>query len=151
MRISGLTFKTCLMILLVVVFGPLGNVLLSKGMKSMAVSEWTPSSLLHVIPLLGSSSSLWLGFACLVVSFASYMLALSWADYTYIQPASAVSYGVVALLGHLFLGEVVEPLAWAGVAMICLGVFVVAQTSPRTTLVAMNAAATLAGDSKARN
>jgi uncharacterized membrane protein len=140
-----------LLIFFVVVFGPLGNVLLSKGMKSMAVDEWTPSNLLHVLSLLGSSSSLWLGFACLVVSFVSYMLVLSWADYTYVQPASAVSYGVVALLGHLLLGEVVEPMAWAGVSMICLGVFIVAQTSPRTSLVAMEATATLAGNSTGRN
>jgi uncharacterized membrane protein len=140
MRLSGLKFKTYTLIFFVAVFGPLGNVFLSKGMKSLgAAGDFAPSNLLHVISL-GGSSTLWLGFACLVVSFASYMLVLSWADYTYVQPASALSYGVVALLGHLLLGEVVDPMAWAGVAMICLGVFIVAQTSPRTTFAPITAA-----------
>jgi hypothetical protein len=30
------------------------------------------------------------------------------------------------------LGEPVSPLRWLGIAIICLGVFVVGQTSPRT-------------------
>ena len=38
-----------------------------------------------------------------------------------------------ALLGHFLLGEVVTPLRWAGVSVICLGVLVVGQTQPRTT------------------
>ena len=149
MRISGLRFKTCLLIFFVAVFGPVGNVLLSKGMKSMgALGGWAPANLLHAASLMATSSALWLGFACLVVSFVSYMLVLSWADYTYVQPASAISYGVVALLGHLLLNEVVEPMAWAGVAMICLGVFIVAQTSPRTSLAGASPAATLAFTSR---
>jgi drug/metabolite transporter (DMT)-like permease len=151
MRSSGLKFKTYVLILFVVVFGPLGNVLLSKGMKSLGVAGgFAPSNLLHLISLLGVSSAIWLGFACLVVSFASYMLVLSWADYTYAQPASAISYGVVTLLGHLLLGEVVDPMAWAGVAMICLGVFIVAQTSPRTTLLPLTVAP-LAGNTTEPN
>ncbi len=151
MRRSGLKFKTYTLILFVVVFGPVGNVLLSKGMKSLgAAGGFAPSNLLHVISSLGASSALWLGFACLVVSFASYMLVLSWADYTFVQPASAISYGVVALLGHLLLGEVVVPMAWAGVGMICLGVLIVTRTSPRTTRVPV-AAVPLTGNPTGQN
>ena len=35
------------------------------------------------------------------------MLVLSWADYSYVQPASSVAYGVVALLGYSVLRETV--------------------------------------------
>ena len=61
------------------------------------------------------------------------MLVLSWADYSYVQPASSAAYGVVALLGYLVLGETVTPMRWVGVLVICLGVFIVGHTPPRTT------------------
>jgi drug/metabolite transporter (DMT)-like permease len=40
---------------------------------------------------------------------------------------------VVALLGWLVLGEKVSLLRWAGIAVICLGVFVVSRTGAQTT------------------
>jgi len=58
---------------------------------------------------------------------------LSWADYSYVLPASSISTLVVALLAHFLLHETVRPLRWAGVALVCLGVFVVGHTQPRTT------------------
>ena len=61
------------------------------------------------------------------------MLVLSWADFTYVLPATASMYAVVPLLGHFVLGEKVAGLHWIGVALICLGVVFVAQTPPNTT------------------
>ena len=63
----------------------------------------------------------------------AYCLVLSWADYSYVQPASAMAYAVVALLGVVVLHETVSPIRWLGIAVICLGVFVVGQTIPNTT------------------
>jgi drug/metabolite transporter (DMT)-like permease len=42
---------------------------------------------------------------------------------------------MVALLGYFLLGEVITPWRWLGIAMICLGVFIVGHTPPRTTAV----------------
>jgi len=58
----------------------------------------------------------------------SYMIVLSWADYSFVMPVSAVSYGVAALMGHWLLGEIVSPQRWLGVAMICFGVLLVTRT-----------------------
>ena len=79
------------------------------------------------------SGYIWLGIACLLAFFVAYMLVLTWADYSYVQPASAAAYGMVALLGHFVLREVVTPVRWMGVMLICCGVLVVGHTSPRTT------------------
>lgn len=126
--------KIYLFIALMVVLGPLGNVLLGKGMKGIGTpSSWGPGGALHFLGQLCGSGVIWLGFACLLAFFAIYMLVLSWADYSYVQPASAVAYAMVALLGHFFLGEVVTPLRWMGVLVICLGVLVVGHTPQRTT------------------
>src|SRR5205807_7262661 len=52
---------------------------------------------------------------------------------SYVQPASSFSYAVVAMLGYFLLGEAVPPLRWMGIFVICVGVFIVGQTHPRTT------------------
>jgi uncharacterized membrane protein len=61
------------------------------------------------------------------------MLVLTWADYSYVQPASSFSYAVVAMLGYFLLGEAVPTLRWIGIFVICAGVFIVGLTHPRTT------------------
>lgn len=127
-------WRTYLLLSLMVVLGPLGNVLLGRGMKRIsATATWSASGLLHLLSLISKSPSIWLGVACLLAFFAVYMLVLSWADYSYVQPASAIAYAMVALLGHFVLGEVVTPLRWAGVLVIAAGVLVVGNTPPRTT------------------
>ena len=57
---------------------------------------------------------MWLGIGSLFTFFIAYILVLSWADYSYVQPASSVAYGVVALLGYLVLREPItlDPLGW---------------------------------------
>jgi len=131
---ASLLIKIYVLIVLMVILGPLGNVLLGKGMKHIgATTAWNLAELLHLLSELSRSGSIWLGVACLLAFFAAYMLVLSWADYSYVQPASAMAYGIVALLGHFLLGEAVTPLRWAGVLIICAGVLVVGHTPPRTT------------------
>jgi uncharacterized membrane protein len=126
---ANLHFKTYLLICLMVIFGPLGNVLLGKGMKQMGASSAAPALVFHVL----TSATIWLGIGSLLTFFVAYMLVLSWADYSYVQPASAAAYGMVAVLAHFILREVVTPMRWMGVILICCGVLVVGHTSPRTT------------------
>jgi len=130
----GLHVKTYIFILFMVFFAPLGNVLLSKGMKGIgSAKNWDLSEPLPVLMRILTSGYIWLGIACLLTFFVAYMLVLTWADYSYVQPASAFSYLVVAVLGLLLLGEKVNVLRWGGIAVICVGVFIVGRTHPRTT------------------
>jgi drug/metabolite transporter (DMT)-like permease len=131
---NPLHLKTYLLILLVATFGPLGNLLLGKGMKGLGgLVAWTPGELARLVNFVLRSGTVWLGVGALMVFFVAYMLVLSWADYSYVQPASAMAYGTAALLGHFLLREAVSPLQWAGILVICLGVLVVGRTPPRTT------------------
>jgi|SRR5580704_14695007 uncharacterized membrane protein len=130
---AGPHFKTYLLILLMVIFGPLGNVLLGKGMKQIGPVNIRAAEALDLLSRVLTSGTIWLGIASLITFFVAYMLVLSWADYSYVQPASSVAYGMVALLAHFVLREVVTPMRWVGVVIICLGVVVVGQTPPRTT------------------
>lgn len=125
--------KTFFLILVMVLAGPLGNVLLSKGMKQAGtLAVWPPTEALHTVQRVLSTGSIWLGIASLLTFFVANVLVLSWADYSYVQPASSVGYGVSALLGYFLLGEPVSPLRWLGIAIICLGVLIVGQTDPRS-------------------
>lgn len=121
--------KTFLMILVMVLAGPVGNVFLGMGMKAVSpLIFWPPSQLLHSGLRVFATLPIWLGILSLITFFVAYMLVLSWADYSFVQPVSSIAYGVVALLGWLVLGEKISALRWAGIAIICLGVFVVSRT-----------------------
>lgn len=129
-----LHFKTFVMILIMIITGPLGNVLLGKGMQSVnTTSIASASDLVHVIGRVLTTSAIWLGVASLLTFFVANILVLSWADYSFVQPASSMAYGVVALLSVFVLRESVSPLRWAGIFIICTGVFIVGRTHPRTT------------------
>lgn len=130
----GLHLKTLILILFMVLFAPLGNVLLSKGMKGIgSANNWAPGDVIHILTQILTSGYIWLGIACLLTFFVAYMLVLTWADYSYVQPASSISYAVVAVLSYFLLGESVPLLRWVGILVICVGVFIVGHTQPRTT------------------
>jgi drug/metabolite transporter (DMT)-like permease len=132
--VSEFHLKTYVLIFFVVIFAPLGNVLLSKGMKSVGTTGLHgPADFLSLCLRIFTSPFIWLGIGFLLMFFVCYLLVLSWADYSFVQPASASSFGVVALLGHFALKEPISPTRWLGVVVICLGVLVVGNTHPRTT------------------
>jgi uncharacterized membrane protein len=129
-----LQFKTFAMILIMIIAGPLGNVMLGKGMQSVGATSMTSASdLAHVVGAIFRNPSIWLGVGSLLTFFIANILVLSWADYSFVQPASSMAYGMVAFFSVFLLGEQVSPLRWTGIAIICLGVFIVGRTHPRTT------------------
>jgi drug/metabolite transporter (DMT)-like permease len=131
---NRLHLKTGRLILVITIFGPLGNILLSKGMKGVGpATSWTPAQLSVIGERVLASGFIWLGIASLLMFFVAYMLVLTWADYSYVQPASSFAYLMVALLAHFLLGEVVTLLRWIGIAVICAGVLIVGRTTPRST------------------
>ena len=130
----ALHIKTYIFILFIVFFAPLGNILLGKGMRNIgSAKDWEPQGVFHILGRILTSGYIWLGIGCLLAFFVAYMLVLTWADYSYVQPASAFSFAMVAILGYFLLGEHLNPLRWAGILVICAGVFIVGHTPPRTT------------------
>jgi drug/metabolite transporter (DMT)-like permease len=129
-----LQLKTIPLILISIILGPLGNVFLGKAMKR--VGSLASGRILDLLPIASRvlmSGYIWLGITCLLAFFIVHMLLLTWADYSYVQPATSLSYVSITMLSYLVLGEVISPLRWLGVTVICLGVFVVGRTSPSTT------------------
>jgi uncharacterized membrane protein len=125
--------KTYVLLALMVAFGSVGDVLLSSGMKKLGgLHGWSFEGILLFFTRAMTSGEVWLGIGMLLLFFISYLLVLSWADFSYVSPASAVGYVLVALMGYLFLGEHVPPVRWLGISLICVGVFLVGGTRPNT-------------------
>src|ERR1700683_1217701 len=96
--------KTYVLIAVMIIAGPIGNVLLAKGMKQIGeIHYWPPSELVPVFIRIFTSPTIWIGIATLIAFIVSFMLALSVADYSYVQPAAALSYFVIAVLGVMVL------------------------------------------------
>lgn len=130
---SGLRLKTYIFIALMVMLNPISNILLKKGMDLVGpMVSWAPSRVLRFFAAAFSTGTIWLAVACLLGFFVSYLLVLSWADYTFVQPSAALSNGLTAVLAFYLLHEHISPVRWLGIALICGGVFVVGRTHPRT-------------------
>jgi uncharacterized membrane protein len=117
------TFRKYLVLAGVTVFGACGDSLLSYGMKQTG-----NISLHHLGSLIVAVFNPWivLGIVFLLSYFASYTNALSWADLTYVLPATSLGYVVLALIARFILHEHVSPLRWLGIVLISGGVSFVA-------------------------
>jgi drug/metabolite transporter (DMT)-like permease len=134
-RAVALRTKTYVLLFLMVILGALGNTVLDKGMKdsgSLDLSSWPAlwSGILHTF----GNGTIWLGIVCMLGFMVCHMLVLSWADYSFVMPFSAVAYALVPLLGWAWLGEQVPTTRWAGIGLIVFGVYLISRTPPSTSL-----------------
>ena len=114
---------------LVAICAPIGDSCLARGMAAMpAITLAHPGSLIAAV----FTPWIALGIALLIGFFASYLTALSWADLTFVLPATALGNVVIALLARFWLQEAISLERWAGIALITLGVGFVAQGPSRT-------------------
>jgi len=109
---------------LVALCAPLGDTCLSRGMTHLP-----PISLSHPGTLIAAVFTPWIavGIALLIGFFASYLTALSWADLTFVLPATAFGNVIVALFARFWLHEAISWQRGAGVVLITIGVGFVAQ------------------------
>jgi uncharacterized membrane protein len=126
--------KTYVLLFLLVVLGSVGNTILSKGMKDAGDIDISHlSALAYAAVRVLTSGTIWLGIAMMLAFMVCHMLVLSWADYSFVMPFSAIAYALVPLLGYLFLHEQVSTARWAGIVLIVLGVVLINRTPHRTT------------------
>jgi drug/metabolite transporter (DMT)-like permease len=119
-----MTFRRYLVLGVVALTAPLGDTLLSLGMKRVGpVSLNHLSTLIHAI----GTPYILLGIALLICFFASYLASLSWADLTYVLPATSIGNVIVALLARFWLNEQISPWRWIGILLITAGVGLVTQ------------------------
>ena len=118
-----MTFRKYLVLAGVTVFAAAGDSVLSYGMKqtgSISIHHLQGLILAVLNPFVA------VGILLLLAFFASYMNALSWADLTYVLPATSLGYVLLALVAKFALHEQISLLRWLGIVLISGGVGFVA-------------------------
>jgi drug/metabolite transporter (DMT)-like permease len=124
-----LTLRKYLVILSMVLCSSTGDAALARGVKQVG-----SIGIHHVAGVFYALANPFVvtGIIVLLAFMYSYMTALSFADLSYVMPATAVSYIVMVLLSIVWLHEHVSLQRWAGVAFIVIGVGFVAGGPLRT-------------------
>ena len=134
--------KTAAVLIIAIVAHAAGNVFLTRGMKAVAATAPAGGGLMNTISQsltaalqAARSPEIWAGTVLLIVFFALYSAALSWADLSFVLPATAFGYVLNVAAGHYFLNEEVTKARWVGSLIITLGVVCVSRSRERTTAV----------------
>jgi drug/metabolite transporter (DMT)-like permease len=113
--------------ILIVFAGTGGELCVSRAMKTVGeVTDFRPRAIAAVVLRALGLPRIWMGVALMAVGFFSLLGMLAVAKVSFVFPSTAISYGVGALGGKLFLGERVSPQRWFGVLLVCIGVALVA-------------------------
>ena len=119
-----MTFRKYLVLAAMILFNALGDVSLEHGMNRMGAIHAG-----RLADALAAVFTPWVltGILLLLCFFACYLSALSWADLSYVIPATALGYVVIALLSEWLLGQTVTLTRWAGIALVGGGVLFLAR------------------------
>ena len=113
----------------VAAFAAFGDFCLKIGMNQRSAIE---AANLHDAFLALFNPWVALGTLFLIGFFACYLAALSWADLTFVLPATALGYVFMALLSVVFLHEHVSVWRWMGILLITAAVGFVADQPHKT-------------------
>src|ERR1700680_2282617 len=105
-------FRKYLVLAGVTVFAVAGDSMLSHGMKQVG-----SISIHHLSSVIFAVVNPWvaIGILFLLAFFATYTNALSWADLTYVMPATALGYGLLALVARFVLHATISRLRGIGI------------------------------------
>ena len=104
------------------------QLLLKAGTNAVGQFEFTATNAVPVGLRLALEPHIVGGIACYVVSVAVWIMALSRVEVSIAYPMLSVGYVVNAVAAWYLFGEAVTPVRLLGIAVIILGVFIVARS-----------------------
>jgi multidrug transporter EmrE-like cation transporter len=127
-RIGGLTMDTWMLILIATVMGIAGQTMLKHGMTQMGPLNVSADSVMQIVWQIVRSPFVVGGL--LIYGFGTFfwLITLSRIDLTIAYPMVSLNHVLLFLIGWLILREQVSPTRFAGVAVICLGMILVARS-----------------------
>ena len=103
-----------------------GELSVSHAMKQLGeLHHFSPRSLINFVGRAVRLKWFWTGIALLSLGFFSLLALLSWADVSFVIPATAMGYVTGALGARFLLGERLTPSRWAGIVLVSAGVALV--------------------------
>jgi drug/metabolite transporter (DMT)-like permease len=114
------------MILLIVLTNAAGDIYITRGMKRVGeVEGFRLREVLKIARRVLTCGDFLLGIFFLALSFFSFLAILSWADMSFVVPATSLVYLVTLIGARFVLKEQVDGMRWAGTLLVCLGVAII--------------------------
>lgn len=111
-----------------VITGVIGQTVIKMGVSKPGVSEGV-SGMTALIRMILRSPLVLLGLMLYGIGALSWIGALTQMDLSVAYPFLALNFVLVALSSRIFLGEHIPWLRYAGIAVICAGILLVARSA----------------------
>jgi len=118
------------LILLGVLLNACAQLALKQGMRAIGPFAFNLESLIPIGGKVAFNSFVLAGFVCYLVSVVVWLLVLSRVEVSYAYPLLSVGYIVTAFAGRVLFGESLGIVRWAGIVVICLGVYLITRSAP---------------------
>ncbi|WP_321495393.1 SMR family transporter [uncultured Desulfobacter sp.] len=116
-----------------IIFGVLLNaaaqLALKQGMRQIGYFEFSLQNSSHLFFAVASSPYIIAGLTCYVISVVVWLLVLSRVEVSYAYPLLSIGYIVTAFAGWFLFQESLSPTRWTGIAVICIGVWLVTRSA----------------------
>ena len=122
------TLRAIVLLLCAVSISAVAELALKHGMTQVGVLSFTPREFFPALVRSFTNVFVVAGFALAFVSAIFWISVLSRVPLSYAYPMLSLSYAVVVFLSWLIFKEQVSLLRIVGVAVVCLGVFLVSQS-----------------------
>ena len=110
-----------------------GQIFVRQGMQQVgALEQYAPLALMQYFGQALLNPYVVIGTLLNGVFYFLFLAALSWTDVTVVLPMTALEFGIAAILAVLLLNEVVPTMRWAGIALVIVGVFLIALAGGET-------------------
>ena len=115
-----------LMIWSSVVLSAVAQICLKHGLTRAQKSASSRGGLTNLILSVASQSFVWLWAFCFVLATALWLLGLQKLELSYAYPLVSFGYVLVSILSALFFNERVDINRWAAIAVLSIGVMLIA-------------------------
>lgn len=107
----------------------LGTIMVRRGMQQVgSLEDYAPLALAGYFWHALCNPYVIFGTFLNAIFYFLFLAALSWTDVTVVVPMTAIEYGMAAILAILLLKENVPPIRWAGIALVIIGVILIARS-----------------------
>lgn len=117
------------LILLGVLLNAAAQLFLKQGMRTIGHFDFSLENILPIGTKVLINPFVLTGLLCYVISVIVWLMALSRVEVSYAYPLLSVGYIVTAFAGQFFFQEALGSVRWAGILVICLGVFLVTRSA----------------------
>ena len=104
------------------------QLLLKAGTNSVGAFEYSAANIIPIGWKLATEPHIVGGLGCYVISVVVWIMALSRVEVSIAYPLLSVGYVVNAIAAYYLFGEAVTPMRLTGIAIIIVGVWVVARS-----------------------